>query len=196
MGKLLIVNSGLVVPVTLIVLWLVVSAVVRISGYLLRKVRHFLSTKAQERRTPLDRARAFSHAQGKIGQAFFLIASLLAFSCSCSHDTVVTLSSAYGDRVLVAEDRTTMESMIDCTVARDCDHLSGRHLLAQGKIFLVDTGTRVAMEDGFTLSAARSIRVLEGRHAGKTGWIYERTVRLGPAIHAPQLASAAGACNQ
>ena len=107
----------------------------------------------------------------------FLVALLLVFSFSCSHDTVVTLSSTYGDKTLVAQDPDTIERMIDCVITRDCDHLSVRALLAQGKVFLVEAGTKVTMRDGFTLSRARRIRVLEGKYAGKTGWIYERTLR-------------------
>jgi hypothetical protein len=195
MRKFFSVNADLAVPVVPIVVWLAASAALRRSGYLLRKMRQFLIITPGRQRTPLGRAPAFSHAEGIRG-AFCLIALLLAFSSSCSHDTVFTLSSAYGDKVLIAEDRTTMESTIDCAIAKDCGQLSVRHLLAEGKVFLVDTGTRVAMEDGFTLSSARRIRVLEGRHAGKTGWIYDRTVRLGRSNRSPRLASAAGTYNQ
>jgi hypothetical protein len=121
----------------------------------------------------------------------FLIALLLVCSFSCSHDTTFTLSSTYGDKALVAQDPDTIERMIDCGITRDCDRLSVRALLAQGKVFLVDTGTKVTMRDGFTLSRARRIRVLEGEYAGRTGWIYERMVRSSDRSNpSPQLALA------
>jgi hypothetical protein len=47
----------------------------------------------------------------------FLIALLLASSLSCSRDTIFTLSSTHNGRALVAEDRATMERIIDCAIA-------------------------------------------------------------------------------
>jgi hypothetical protein len=42
-------------------------------------------------------------------------------------------------------------------------------LLAKGKVFRVETGTKVMVNYGFTFSRARKIRVLEGEHSGKEG---------------------------
>jgi hypothetical protein len=107
----------------------------------------------------------------------FLTALLLASSLSCSHDTTFTLSSIYNGRALVAEDRDTMERLIDCAITRTCDGLSAMDLLAKRKVFRVETGTKVMVKDGFTFSMARKIRILEGEHNGKEGWVYERTLR-------------------
>lgn len=58
MGRFVVVNSSLVIPVALIVLWLAVSAISRCSGYLLRKVRHFHIATPERRLTSLRRAPA------------------------------------------------------------------------------------------------------------------------------------------
>jgi hypothetical protein len=107
----------------------------------------------------------------------FLIAVLLASSLSCSRDTIVTVSSAYDGEALVAEDRDTMERLIDCAITRNCDHLSVMGLLAERKAFLVETGTKVIVSNGLAFSMARKIRILEGEHSGKEGWVYERALR-------------------
>lgn len=49
----------------------------------------------------------------------FLIATLLlAPSLSFNRDTTYTLSAAYGGKVVVAEDKETMEGIIDGAVTR------------------------------------------------------------------------------
>ena len=110
--------------------------------------------------------------------ASFLFVLLLAFCVSCSRDSTFTVSSAYQGRALVAEDKDTMERIIDCAITRNCDHLSAMELLPKGKVFRVAAGTRVRVEE-FALfsSRARKIRILEGEYSGKEGWVYERTLR-------------------
>lgn len=106
-----------------------------------------------------------------IGFALFLVLLL-----SCSRDSVYKLSSVSDNRVLVAEERGTMESVIDCGVARACEGLSVMELLYQKKAYSVQPGTRVAAGNGFAFSSARHVRILEGEHAGKEGWVYEGTL--------------------
>ena len=106
----------------------------------------------------------------------FLIALVLASSLSCSRDAVFIVASVSGDTVLVSEDRETMERIIECAITRTCGELSAMALLAAGKVFRLPCGTKVKLRDGFTFAKARKIRVLDGKHAGKDGWIYERVL--------------------
>ncbi len=106
--------------------------------------------------------------------AYVLVALVIASSLSCTHDGPLTLLSPFDDNVLVAEERETMERIIDCAIARVCGDLSVMALLMERKAFLVPCGTTVALQDGFSLSKARKIHVLSGEHAGKEGWVYER----------------------
>ena len=110
--------------------------------------------------------------------ASFLFVLLLAFCVSCSRDSTFTVWSAYQGRAPVAEDKDTMERIIDCAITRNCDHLSAMELLPKGKVFRVAEGTRVSVKE-FALSSsrARKIRILEGEYSGREGWVYERALR-------------------
>jgi len=104
----------------------------------------------------------------------FLIVLALASSLSCNRDTVLTVASVSDATVLISEDQETMERIIECSIARACGELSVTALLAARKVFRVPCGTKVTLYDGFTFGNTRKIRVLEGEHAGRDGWVYER----------------------
>lgn len=106
--------------------------------------------------------------------SFIAATLLLALLLSCNRDITYRLSAAYGSKVAVAEDKETMERIIDCAVTRNWDHLSLPELLAKREVFLVENGSQVIMMGGFTFSRARKVRILEGDFIGKEGWVYER----------------------
>lgn len=103
------------------------------------------------------------------------LALLTAFSISCSQDTTYNLAAGRDSRILVAHDKETMERMIECAITSKCSHLSVMELLPSQKVFLVEAGTKVAMEGRpFSFSNARRVHILEGDHRGQDGWIYDR----------------------
>ena len=104
----------------------------------------------------------------------FLIALALASLLSCSHSGELTLASPSGDAVFISQERETMERLIECALTQECGEISLMALLAQRKVFRVTCGTRVELQDAFTFSSVRRIRVLDGQYAGKNGWVYER----------------------
>ncbi len=108
----------------------------------------------------------------------FLFVLVLPFCVSCSRDTTFTVSSLYQGRVLVAEDKDTMENIIYSAITRNGDPRLVMELLPTGKVFRVATGTKVKVE-GFTfsLSQVRKVRILEGENSGKEGWIYAAVLR-------------------
>ena len=114
----------------------------------------------------------------KVSFSTLLLAVLVALTVSCSRDATFTVSSAYQGRVAVAEDKDTMERIIDCAITQNGDHLSAMELLPKGTVFRVATGTKVRVE-GFTFSSsrARKIRILEGEYSGKEGWVYAASLR-------------------
>ena len=108
----------------------------------------------------------------------FLLALPLLFCLSCSRNTTFTVSSPYQGRVLVAEDKDTMERIIDSTITRNGDPLLVMELLPNGKVFRVADGTKVRVEGfAFFSSRARKIRILEGENSGKEGWVYTAVLR-------------------
>ncbi len=104
-----------------------------------------------------------------------LLAFLPFFSLSCTHDTTYTLAGAYEGRILVAQEKEMMERMVDCAVARRCDHLSIMELLPSGRVFLVEAGTEVTTAEGpLAFSDIRKVRIQDGDHRGETAWVYDR----------------------
>jgi hypothetical protein len=102
-----------------------------------------------------------------VGLSFFLFSS-------CFQDGRYTVTSL-NSRVLVSQDKETMESMIDCAMTHRCEGLSIMKLLPSQKVFFVESGTKVSVEEGlFSFSDARKVRVLGGEHGGKEGWVYDR----------------------
>ncbi len=94
---------------------------------------------------------------------------------SCTREESYTVAAAYDGRILIAQDRDTMERMIDCAITGKCAHLSVMELLPSRKVFLVEAGTTVATRDGlFSFSNARKVHILEGEHRGEDGWVYDR----------------------
>jgi len=110
----------------------------------------------------------------KVLSSTVLFAVLLTFTLSCSRNTTFTLSSAYGTKVLVAQDKDVMERMIECGITGKCDGLCVMELLPSGKVFSVKAGTKVMTRDGLSFSSVRKIHILEGECSGKEGWVYDR----------------------
>ena len=104
-----------------------------------------------------------------------LLALLSLIPLSCTQDTNYTVTAVYDSRILVSQDKETMERMIDCAVTRNCDGLSVMELLPSRKVFFVESGTKVALKGGpFSFSDARKVRILEGQHSGEYAWVYDR----------------------
>ncbi len=101
-----------------------------------------------------------------------MLVSLIA----CSHDTALVVASPSGDSVLVTQDQKDMQAVVDCALKRTCQ-LPVMPLLAERKAYLLPTGTPVSLQDGFSLSTIRKIRVEEGEHAGKEVWVYGLMLR-------------------
>jgi hypothetical protein len=103
------------------------------------------------------------------------LALLPLFLLSCTREENYTVAAAYDGRILIAQDKDTMERMIDCAITGKCGHLSVMELLPGGKVFLLQAGTSVAMRGGlFSFSNARKVHILEGEHRGEDGWVYDR----------------------
>jgi hypothetical protein len=95
---------------------------------------------------------------------------------SCGRDSVYRVSSLSGGDVIVAQEKDTMESIIDCAIARRCKDVSVMEMLRNGKVFRVDPGTRVVTMERFAFSEARKVRVLEGDGSGRSGWVFDRVL--------------------
>ena len=103
------------------------------------------------------------------------LALLPLIPLSCTQDTNYTIAAVYDSRILVAQDKETMERMIECAITRNCDGLSVMELLPSRKVFFVESGTKVVMRGGmFSFSDARRVHILEGQHSGEEGWVYDR----------------------
>ncbi|MCZ7571112.1 MAG: pentapeptide repeat-containing protein [Ardenticatenaceae bacterium] len=83
---------------------------------------------------------------------------------------------AGGKWTWVARDRQAYEEYGDAAVRDDTYGL--RELIATGRIFPVPNGTRVLILDhgGFLYSATK-VRILEGEHTGRSGWVPSEWVR-------------------
>jgi hypothetical protein len=105
----------------------------------------------------------------------FLLAGLLSFAIlSCSQDGHYTVASV-DNRILVAQDKETMEQMIDCAMTHRCEGLSIMKLLPSRKVFFVESGTTVRIEGSlFSFSDARRVQILGGEYGGKEGWVYDK----------------------
>jgi hypothetical protein len=98
-------------------------------------------------------------------------------SLSCTRDAMYTIAATPSGMTLVAQDKETMERIIECAITGKCVRLSVMQLLPSRKVFLVEAGTKIAVERGlFSFSGARKVRVLEGEHSGQDGWVYDRTL--------------------
>jgi hypothetical protein len=102
---------------------------------------------------------------------------LLVFLTSCEGDRIVPLSSAYGDRVFVAQDRETMESLIDSFITGKRSDGEFIRLLSSQKVFSVGAGRKVLVLEGGYFARTKKVRVLEGRHKDDCGWVYEVVLR-------------------
>lgn len=102
--------------------------------------------------------------------ASLLLLALLAF---CGRERVAVLSSDYGEQVFVAEDKETMESLIDLFVSGNRSHASLMGLLAEGRVLCVRAGTKVIVAEDDSFARTKRIRITEGEYEGRDGWVYE-----------------------
>jgi hypothetical protein len=85
----------------------------------------------------------------------------------------VTLNAPGVPGPLMAED-DAWEPLHDALAARDQVGLD--RLMASGKVFRVSNGTRAKLiKAGFV---SRKVRILDGPHAGRAGWIESEFVRF------------------
>ncbi len=108
-----------------------------------------------------------------LGTLFLLFALLV----SCEEGQVVTLSKDYGERVFVAEDRETAESLIDSFISGKCSQPDLMRSLSSGRVFSVGAGRKVLILEGGCLTRTRKIRILEGRSTDRAGWVSETMLR-------------------
>ena len=106
-----------------------------------------------------------------------MFALILTIAFSCEGDRGYRLSSASGNRIYVAQDKVIMEQIIEDGIRLHADSASTAHLVAEGRVFSVGDGRKVARLEGFSFSQATKIRILEGSHAGQEGWVYERMLQ-------------------
>ncbi len=105
----------------------------------------------------------------------FIIASLPLLLLSCSQDASYTVTAAYDSRILVAQDKETMERLIECAVTHECEPWSVMELLPSRKAFFIKSGTKVVVKGGlFAFSDATKVHILEGEHGGEDAWAYNR----------------------
>ncbi len=76
---------------------------------------------------------------------------------------------------VLAVDKKALDDLIQAQIADD--KLGYSQMLGDGKLFIVDNGTKVKVIDiGF---GKTEIRILEGEHLGKSGWIaYEFVIQI------------------
>ncbi len=97
------------------------------------------------------------------------------FLASCTQDAHYTVGASFDSRILVSRDKETMERMIECAIARQCEGLSIMELLPSRKVFFVESGTKVVIKGGlFSFSDARRVHILQGPHHNEDGWVYDR----------------------
>lgn len=83
------------------------------------------------------------------------------------------LHSDQGQPLLVAVDKDTLDAAIDAAIAGD--DYAGAELVLTGRLFSVDSGTRVLVID-LALFATK-VRILEGPYAGTPGWVVDEALR-------------------
>jgi hypothetical protein len=113
--------------------------------------------------------------------AIFLLLLMLALALTLSvlrgREAIFTVSAVTHGRILVADEKETIEHLIDCTVVSRCDSGLVMKLMASGSVFFVEPGTRVSADNGFTLSNVRRVRILNGSHSGREVWINARLLK-------------------
>jgi hypothetical protein len=104
-----------------------------------------------------------------------LVVALTIVSISCSRQTSYSVAAAYDDKVLVAQDKETMEYLIDCSVTRSCPPVPIMKLIYERKVFFIEAGATVKISGSpFSFSDAKKIEVLTGEHNGQYCWVYNR----------------------
>jgi len=108
--------------------------------------------------------------------ATFFVALLLPLVLlSCTQDANYTVTAVYDGRILLAQDKETMERVIECAITRECEPWFVMELLPSRKVFFVKSGTKVVIKGGlFTLSDTIKVHILEGEHGGEDAWVYDR----------------------
>ncbi len=111
----------------------------------------------------------------KISSLFLLLASFMLLSASCTQEANYTVTAVYDSRILVAQDKETMERVIDCAITGECKPGFVMELLPGRKVFFVESGTKVVIRGGlFTFSDAIKVHILDGEHGGIDAWVYNR----------------------
>ncbi len=115
---------------------------------------------------------------------FVVCALLLAAGVSCTRETTFTLCSSDENRnVIVAVDKETMRKVIEVSVKRTYGDSSLIDLFSGQKVFLVQAGTKVEVEDPNLFGRTVRIHILEGEQSGRDGWVHKsmlcKTTRAG-----------------
>jgi len=100
-----------------------------------------------------------------------LCALVLVWGAFCTRETVLTLSSSGGESVIVSEDLETMRKVVEATVTRKYEDLPLMDLISKKKVFLVQSGTKVQVQEAHLFGRNAMVRILEGEHADKVGWV-------------------------
>ena len=107
----------------------------------------------------------------RIVHLFILCALVLVWGVFCTRETVFVLSSTGGGNVIVSEDLETMRKVIEAAVTRNYEDLPLMDLISKKKVFLVQSGTKVHIQESHLLGRNAMVRMLEGEHAGRVGWV-------------------------
>ncbi len=76
------------------------------------------------------------------------------------------------DQVFVAVDRDAYDELVEVALSRD--EIGGNILLASGRVFLVDDGSKVLVVDRDPYIV--KVRILEGPYYGRSGWVVHEAV--------------------
>lgn len=109
-----------------------------------------------------------------------ILLCLLFFSCGSSNmpdigsEAVLYLKGS--DVVLLADSKSSYKQFVKIQAAKD--KYGFNQMVSAGKIFSVPNGTRVLILD--LDSAAFEVRILQGQHRNRTGWIAYEFAKKAP----------------
>lgn len=122
--------------------------------------------------------------QGKLAGVRFLVAALSLCSSGWAADLKTgdqCSLSAEGDDVFISVDEKTHDRLLQLCNAKDETGVA--QLVALGKVAVIKAGTRAKIIDrGFLVS---EIRILEGSHAGESGFVASDFMAVAPAKFTP-----------
>ena len=111
----------------------------------------------------------------KLSSPVLLIVQLSLSLLSCTQEATYTVTGVYDDRILVSQNKETMERVIECAVTRECQPGFVMELLPTRKVFFLKSGTKVTTRVGlFAFSDAIKVHILDGEHRGEDAWVYDR----------------------